>query len=361
MNVVSTKKFTVVSSVVNALSILIIMAVLCFQHKISIGEAMMWFGVSAGTGLLGWFICGGRLAKSLKTLFGGISNGLAELNTSLKQLAESSQAIAEGSSQQAHSINEISSSLEEVSSMARSNSENSGNASTITAELTQLAQQSIDSICKMSDSMDKIRSSTDKTAQIIKAIDNIAFQTNLLALNAAVEAARAGESGKGFAVVAEEVRNLAIRSADAAKNTTAMIEQSLDNATEGSENMQQVVQALENILAKVSAASEVIHHINSATLDQVKGIDLVNQAIAQIDTVVQSNAASCEENASAIEEIANQAQQITFILSDVSRQDSASSFENETRDRAFGRPSNQEPIAAQKRRMNAREKQECLL
>ena len=307
MNCVSTKTVTVLGSLTSTLNIGVLCFILWIQKKINIPEMLLWTTLSAVISLLSWSTLCRLSLKRIFRVLDQLREGLKELGIGINQLTTSSQSIAAGSSTQAHNITDISTSLEEISSMTRQNSENASNANILTNDLSELAQQSIEAICEMSGSMDKIMDSTDKTAQIIKAIDTIAFQTNLLALNAAVEAARAGEAGKGFAVVAEEVRNLAIQCAKAAKDTTEMIEESQKNAKEGTENTTQVVNALENILVKVMGTSEVIAEINTACNEQATGIEQINRSAVEIDKIVQINAASCQENASAIEEINNQA------------------------------------------------------
>jgi methyl-accepting chemotaxis protein len=160
------------------------------------------------------------------------------------------------------------------------------------------------------DAIQKIKSSSDETAKIIKTIDEIAFQTNLLALNAAVEAARAGDAGKGFAVVAEEVRNLAQRSAEAARNTAALIEGSQQNAENGVNVSKDVESILLRIAENTQKLSQLNGEVSSASNEQSKGIDQVNTAMTEMDKVTQSNAANAEECASASEELSAQASEL---------------------------------------------------
>jgi methyl-accepting chemotaxis protein len=204
--------------------------------------------------------------------------------------------------------------MEEMASMTKQNADNAQQANGLAQESRTMAEQGIDAICQMNDTMTQIQKSSDETAKIIKVIDEIAFQTNLLALNAAVEAARAGEAGKGFAVVAEEVRNLAIRSAEAAKNTTTMIEGAVENAKQGAEITEKAAGALEQILASVAATADIIGEIAAASGEQSQGIDQINAAIAQMDKVTQQNAANAEESASASEELKSQADHMKGIV-----------------------------------------------
>jgi uncharacterized phage infection (PIP) family protein YhgE len=166
----------------------------------------------------------------------------------------------------------------------------------------------------MSESINKIKESSDQTAKIVKTIDEIAMQTNLLALNAAVEAARAGEAGRGFAVVAEEVRNLAQRSAEAAKNTANMIEESVKNAEDGVKIAGEVAQSFESIATGNAKVNDLIAEIAAASGEQSQGIDQVNTAVAEMDKVTQQNAANSEESASAAEELSSQAEELQSMV-----------------------------------------------
>jgi methyl-accepting chemotaxis protein len=166
----------------------------------------------------------------------------------------------------------------------------------------------------MKDAMAKIRTSAEGTAAIIKDINEIAFQTNLLALNAAVEAARAGEAGRGFAVVAEEVRNLALRSKEAAKKTEQLIVESVKLAAHGASLSQGAGESLEQIVGAVGSVSAIIADIASASDEQARGIEQVNKAVAEMDEVTQQNAANSEESASASEELSGQARELTALV-----------------------------------------------
>jgi methyl-accepting chemotaxis protein len=167
---------------------------------------------------------------------------------------------------------------------------------------------------RLSEAIEKIKLSSDKTAKIVKTIDEIAFQTNLLALNAAVEAARAGDAGKGFAVVAEEVRSLAMRSAEAAKNTADMIDESVDNAENGVALNQEVLKNLQEINERATRVSEVIMEIAAASEQQNEGIRQISGGIEQMNQITQHNAANAEESASAAEELSGQAYEMQSMV-----------------------------------------------
>ena len=174
--------------------------------------------------------------------------------------------------------------------------------------------EGVEGMTRLSSAVEKIKASSEVTAKIVKTIDEIAFQTNLLALNAAVEAARAGDAGKGFAVVAEEVRDLAMRSAEAARNTSELIEVSVQNAEEGVALNQEVVAQLGEIDSGVARAREVMGEIALASEQQKRGVEEINTALERMDGVTQATAASAQESASAAEELASQAQRVQELV-----------------------------------------------
>ncbi len=218
--------------------------------------------------------------------------------------------MAEGASEQASSLEETSASMEEMASVTKQNAINAEEAAKLVSMCSGAAENGSKIVGEMNNSMEEINASSKKIAEITKVIDGIAFQTNLLALNAAVEAARAGDHGKGFAVVAEEVRNLAQRSAAAAKDTTALIEDSVIKAGNGAELAVKCGEALQDIVKNVMKAKELTNDITNASSEQSQGISQVSNAVHQMDEVTQQNAASAEETASASEQLSAQAQNL---------------------------------------------------
>ena len=257
--------------------------------------------------------------KAVKNLHDALSQaGMAanQVGSASGQVASSSQQLAEGSSEQASSLEETSSSLEEMASMTRQNADNAGQANTLMKDANQVIGKANESMGDLTTSMNDISKASEETSKIIKTIDEIAFQTNLLALNAAVEAARAGEAGAGFAVVAEEVRNLAMRSAEAAKNTAVLIEGTVKKVGNGAEIVAKTNEAFTEVATSSSKVGELVGEIAAASNEQREGIDQVNKAVAEMDKVTQQNAANAEESASASEELTAQAQELNSMIAE---------------------------------------------
>jgi methyl-accepting chemotaxis protein len=240
----------------------------------------------------------------------GLAGGADSVDSAADQVASSSQTMAEGASEQASSLEEVSSSLEEMSAMTSQNASNASEANSLAISAKETATTGSETMVKMNEAIYEIKASADETAQIVKTIDEIAFQTNLLALNAAVEAARAGDAGKGFAVVAEEVRNLAQRSAEAAKNTARLIKESQLKSDHGVEVSADVSKVLEEIVGISGKVTGLVSEVASASREQAEGISEVNRAVAEMDKVTQANAANAEESSSAAEELSAQASEL---------------------------------------------------
>ena len=254
------------------------------------------------------------ITRPISNAVAGLAVGAEQVGSASEHISNASQSLAEATTEQASSLEETSSALEEMASMTKQNAENANQANRLAATAKAAADKGTEAMSSMSNAIREIKRSSDETAKIIKVIDEIAFQTNLLALNAAVEAARAGEAGKGFAVVAEEVRNLAQRSAEAAKNTSALIEGSKLNADNGVHASEGFTAILMEITTSVKKVTDLIAEVSAASTEQAQGIDQVNTAISQMNQVTQQNAANSEESSSASEELAAQAQQMEQVV-----------------------------------------------
>jgi len=198
--------------------------------------------------------------------------------------------------------------------MARQNADHAREAHRRSTQAEALTKEGLGDVAQLSDAMGRIKESSDATARIVKTIDEIAFQTNLLALNAAVEAARAGEAGKGFAVVAEEVRNLAMRSAEAAKDTARLIDENLSKIGEGVSLESRLSERLNAVASEVLAARQAASGIAAASEQQTEGVDQINGAVEEMNGVTQATAASAEESASAAEELSAQSERFRALV-----------------------------------------------
>ncbi len=249
-----------------------------------------------------------RMSDNLNDVISSISTAAEQVSAGSRQVSDSSVELSQGATEQASSIEELTASLEEISTQTRLNAENAAQASSLAENVKTIALNGNKHMKEMLNAMDDINDSSSNISKIIKVIDEIAFQTNILALNAAVEAARAGQHGKGFAVVAEEVRNLAARSANAAKETTDMIEGSIRKVEGGTKIANETAEALGLIVDGVAKAADLVGNIAEASNEQAAGIEQINQGIMQVSQVIQANSATSEESAAASEELSSQAE-----------------------------------------------------
>ena len=268
-------------------------------------------------GLIMGFVLARSITRPINRIIDSLNEGSNQVASASGQVSSASQQLAEGASEQAASLEETSSSLEEMSSMTRQNADNAGQADSLMKEASVVVGEANNSMSAVNNSMEEITKASEETSKIIKTIDEIAFQTNLLALNAAVEAARAGEVGAGFAVVADEVRNLAMRAADAAKNTSDLIEGTIKQVKIGSDVVVKTNDAFSKVVDSTDKASELVGEISAASNEQAQGIDQVNTAMTQMDKVVQNSAATAEESASASEELAAQAESMRTVVGEL--------------------------------------------
>ena len=284
-----------------------------------LSEAVSHFGRIAGGDMTGrvevpssneigqLFSAIGRMQEALTRTVARVRAGVAEINVGARDIAEGNNDLSSRTEQQAASLEQTAASMEQLASTVRQNADNARQANTLAANASAVAVKGGDAVAEVVGTMDGISTSSRKIAEIVGVIDSIAFQTNILALNAAVEAARAGEQGKGFAVVAAEVRSLAQRSAQAAKEIKGLIDDSVSKVMAGSTQVETAGQTMQEIVASVRRVSDIIGEIAAASQEQSSGIDQVNRAVSQMDQVTQQNAALVEQAAAAAGALQSQA------------------------------------------------------
>jgi len=256
----------------------------------------------------------GRSVRGQGMVLDRLGGAAEQIASAAREVASSSQALSEGASQQAAAIEETAASTTEIDAMVRRTTENSSSTAAIVTEADHYARGTERSLTEMVTTMHGINTASEQIAGIIKVIDQIAFQSNILALNAAVEAARAGNAGMGFGVVAEEVRNLSKRSAEAAKETAALIEDSIAKTRSGLRKVDELAQEIHAVTSRSAAIKDLIDAIKVGSQEQSEGIHQVSSAIQQMEKVTQVNAAAAEQTAAAAEELASQSQAIREVV-----------------------------------------------
>lgn len=248
-----------------------------------------------------------EITYSLSNTIGAIKTSADQVSSGAEQVSAGAQALSQGATEQASSIEELSATIAEISVQIKANAENSRYANSLSIETEQYVSEGNKLMQEMIVAMNEISDTSNEIEKIIKAIEDIAFQTNILALNAAVEAARAGSAGKGFAVVADEVRNLAQKCAEAVKDTTSLIDDSINAVENGKKIADETAKSLSQIVEKISIVSDKIQNITEASSSQADSVAQVTLGVEQISSVVQTNSATAEESAAASEELSSQA------------------------------------------------------
>jgi methyl-accepting chemotaxis protein len=282
-------------------------------QRLADGDLTVDFAAASEKDKLGMSII--TLTESLNGLIGSILTASEQVTSGASMVSHSSMALSQGATEQASSVQQLTASLEQIATQTHTNARSATEANELAREARENAAAGNGQMKEMLSAMEEISASSANINKIIKVIDDIAFQTNILALNAAVEAARAGQHGKGFAVVAEEVRTLAARSANAAKETTDLIENSIKKVEAGTKIANDTAGALHQIVDQVDKAAGLVSSIAKESSEQALGVEQINQGIIQVSQVVQTNAATAEESAAASEELSAQAEQLKETVS----------------------------------------------
>ncbi len=262
-----------------------------------------------------------NISASLNDTLSMINNAAEQVDSGAGQVSSSAQALASGATEQAATVEQLTASVTTVAKQAEENAQNVRNAAGYVAKVAAGVRSGNEEMRNLNEAMGEIRASSEKISVITKTIEDIAFQTNILALNAAIEAARAGAAGKGFAVVADEVRNLAAKSAEAARETGVLIEQSVTTVAQGDALAEKTTNMLLEIAEHAEQVSQAVGQVDQASAEQAEAIEQINQGLALVSSIVQTNAATAEESSAASEELAAQAQSLKvevekFILDD---------------------------------------------
>ncbi len=272
--------------------------------------------LAGGAGVVVLFVVR-RMNRDLRRLATELADGSQQVDRAATQVSGASQSLAQGASRQAASLEETSASTAEMAAMTRKNAEDSNSAASLVAQASQKVADANRNLDQLVQSMKEIKGSSEKISHILKVIEDIAFQTNILALNAAVEAARAGEAGLGFAVVAEEVRNLAQRCAQAAKDTAELIDESISKTNDGGARLNNVAQSIVGITESTNSVKMLVEAVNSSSQEQATGFEQIARAVAEMEQVTQRSAASAEQSASASEELNSQAAHLMQLVGDL--------------------------------------------
>ena len=256
-----------------------------------------------------------EMVANLKRMFADINDTSEQVSNGANQISDGAQMLASGSTQQAATLQQLSASIADVASKTKENAERTANASTLADNIMQSASKGSSQMEQMISAVNEINQANQNISRVIKAIDDIAFQTNILALNAAVEAARAGAAGKGFAVVAEEVRNLAAKSAESAKDTSSLIANSMEKAELGTKIAAETAESLAEIVSGISESNAIIADIAQASEQQTSAIEQINTGVGQVTQVVQQNSATAQQSAAASQEMNGRADILGNLIS----------------------------------------------